>query len=439
MDFQTLVNSKIGIYGLGMSGRSSFNFLKKFSTDIILGDDNDQPNEVTPLSSPLWKERDILILAPGITLYGDNKHEIVKIAEANNISIISDLDVLYLYKPNAKYIGITGTNGKSTVVTFIDHVLNKNKKNFCLVGNIGIPALDKADEECAGYVIEISSFQLDLVKYLKFDTSAVINIEPDHIDRHGNFQCYKEAKLKLIESTKDKKNAFIGIDSGGSQELPTNFENLQTCSQKEKSANFYLNAGIIYHNGKELVTLPENNIIPENLLISFALLYNYGLSLEEITSNITNFQGLAHRSQLVYKDKDFIIINDSKATNLHAAMSSIRNYQNIIWLAGGIFKEEDFGMFDLDFLKNIKLAYFFGRDADKFCQYFTNILPYEKVETVFDAVKNIADKIDILKPATILLSPACASLDQFASFADRGLKFTKYAEEEIVSKLKEKE
>ena len=426
-------NKKIGIFGLGISGISSFDFLQENAQKIICWDDSEtnrnkvEQQYLLPLSDPVWQTLDMIIISPGIP----GSHAIFSLASKYNILISSDIELFLETNYDSEIIVITGTNGKSTVTSLIGHILQESKLDYHIGGNIGLPVLS-LPQHAKGYILELSSFQLDLLSSMNPTIAVLLNLTPDHLDRHGTYAAYCQAKekallgdgLKIIgTNSEDSKKLYNKlINSGEKNIIPINLLTGIYCDSKKLIDNFF---DIKSYNLSELKNLSGQHNY-ENIASAFAVCRALGVDGKTIIKHISSFKGLAHRMQFIGTHKHISFYNDSKATNVSAAIASLSALDNIFWLAGGVFKEDNLLACD-NFLKNIKKAYLFGKSRVLFKEYLEGKIDYiscETMEEAFNAAVN--DAILEKKPANILLAPACASFDQFNNFEDRGNKFINF-------------
>lgn len=446
----------IGIYGLGITGESSYRYLKNLNCDIIAWDDNIENREQFNVNNPSsqlvdinkdeWLKINLLILSPGVPLKFPTPHQVVKIALENNIEIITDIDLLYLTNPNAKYIGITGTNGKSTTAALVHHILKQNDLNYELGGNIGVPVLS-TNLSSKGYVLELSSFQIDLLKYIRLDLAILLNITADHLDRHGTMENYIQAKEKIFSYLSLDSTAIVGIDNENSRNVYYNLKNnidaklknFSTLNLQFKDINLDVkingNMLVDYSTNKSYM-LPENiylvgNHNKENITAAYITCKEIGIAPESFISNLKSFVGLDHRMQFIKTLANISFYNDSKATNAEASIPALKTLENIYWLAGGVSK--DGGIENIvPHLKNVKKAFLFGQAKNIFAKTLTKtIVSYTLCEDLEDAlVKSIEDARKEKDNINILLSPSCASFDQFKNFEHRGNVF-----KELINKM----
>jgi UDP-N-acetylmuramoylalanine--D-glutamate ligase len=407
-------NKKFGVFGLGLSGLATMKYLKDRKADFIAYDDKIHQIQgfdkyLTDLTDPRWSKLDYLILSPGIPLYFPKPHQVVELARSNNAKIICDIELLYLDNPNAYFIGITGTNGKSTTTALITHILNYNGKKAIAAGNIGTPVLsiDNRSNDLI-FVIEASSFQLDLLDQTKFNIALLLNITPDHLDRHGNMENYAKSKYRIFAHQTDEDHAIIHKD------LP----------QITNSSSF---------SEEENYSLPKNNSLlgkhnQQNAVAAISCCLKYGLKLKEIIAALDSFIGLKHRMQYLGTYNGITFINDSKATNADSTAKALASFDDIIWIVGGVQKEG--GITSLkEFFPKVKKALLIGKSSDDFARTCDGIIPWEQCDNLENAF-NIAYKIAV-PGDVVLLSPACASYDQWKNFEERGEAFIRLFQENL--------
>ncbi|GAB4167737.1 MAG: UDP-N-acetylmuramoyl-L-alanine--D-glutamate ligase [Rickettsiaceae bacterium] len=439
MKLTSQAGKKIGIFGLGLTGHSTYEALKGVAETVVCWDDSASNRQVfsseygneclKDLSHNVWTTLDKIIISPGVP----SSHEVFLLAKGYNILISSDIQLFLEQNPNSKIVAVTGTNGKSTTVALIGHILRENELDYHIGGNIGLPAL-RLPENAQGYVLELSSFQLDLLDRFNPDIAVLLNITPDHLDRHGTFEKYCQAKFKAFQGDGIK---VIGIDNDKSKEFYTHLKiygdekvipissNLYrhgiSCDQHQIVDRFF-NRGS--YGLRKLNNLPGAHN-RENIAASFAVCRALGLMPKEIIEHLLTFKGLAHRMQYLGTKDGISYYNDSKATNATSALCSLSALDNIFWLAGGIFKEDTL-LPIAPALKNIKKAYLFGQSKMIFAEYLKNKVEYELCTNMEEAFqKATSDALLIHSKANILLAPACASFDQFKNFEDRGNQFIK--------------
>ena len=416
------IKKKILIYGLGKSGFSSYKFLKNKNT-LNIFDDNKILNQNSDIKKKLIKYNDIrnkdfdyIILSPGINI---NNCLLKKYLFRNLKKIRTDLDIFYsLYNKN-KNITITGTNGKSTTVQILYEILKKQKFDVRLVGNIGNPILlEKKITKNTLFVIEASSYQLEYSKFFKSNFGAILNITPDHLERHKTLKKYIEAKFKLIENQTSKDFAFL---------------NIQDLHIKKTLKKKNIHSKVIKVNPKidskflkkinNRYFLTDGN--KENLAFVIEILKKFNINKKIFIKTLKKFHGLKYRQQIIYKSKKFTIINDSKATSFSSSISLLKSLSNVYWIVGGLAKKGDKFFLSKNNCKTFKV-YIFGKDRKFFhnklkkymiAQSFKKLEPL--LRKVFLDIKNEKNDEDQI----ILFSPAAASFDNFKNFEERGKYF----------------
>ena len=422
-------NKKFGIFGLGLSGLATMKYLAKKQANFIAFDDGELTvakiranypqfaNNLCDLDDLAWQEIDYLILSPGIPLTYPSPHKIVKIAQKAGAKIICDIELFYLDNQQDCFIGITGTNGKSTTTSLITHILKYNGLNATACGNIGIPVLDiETDKKDNIFVIEASSFQLDLLDKTKFNIALLLNITPDHLDRHGNIENYCKSKYRIFSHQDEQEYAIINAN------LST--ENRMITFSEDGPADISVIDNILNFEGK-LYPLPINNSLlgrhnQQNLAISIACCLKVGLNIEEIIAAIPSFIGLKHRMQYLGDHNNVTFINDSKATNADSSAKALASFDNIIWIAGGVPKEGGIETLK-EYFPKIKQVLLIGEAQNQFAQTCGDLVAWQKCDTLANAFTiacSIAKAGDV-----VLLSPACASYDQWKNFEARGDAF----------------
>ncbi|MES2214882.1 MAG: UDP-N-acetylmuramoyl-L-alanine--D-glutamate ligase [Pseudomonadota bacterium] len=423
---------KIGVFGLARTGTAAYVALKEVAK-VICFDDNasnrkafestygDSASALLDIEDTAWRHLDYIILSPGVPLHFPVPHRIVSLAKEYNIPLISDIEVLFRTLSKKNYIGVTGTNGKSTTTALIGHILGKD---FEVGGNIGIPAL-ALQEEARGFILELSSYQLDLLYDFKPKVAVLLNITPDHIERHGSLEGYIESKKRIWQNMGEGDALVIGVD------------NDVTCSIHKQ----LLREGVAFELipisiNKDSTDLPCNNFLQglhnkENTLAAYATAKALGYSDEYIRSKIESFEGLKHRMQFVGTYKNISFYNDSKATNAESASKSIGSLENIYWIAGGVAKEGGIESL-VPLFSRISKAYLYGEAREVFAKTLegrVNFVICNSMQEAFDLA--LKDALHSNACANILLAPACASFDQFKDFEERGEVFISLARKVI--------
>ena len=422
-------NKKFGILGLGISGVACYKKLLGKVSKILFFDDNcdslkkfkeiHSDEDIKSIHDPSWTDLDLILISPGIPIKYPYPHTIIEIAKKNNIEIIGDIDLLYLENPKKKFIAVTGTNGKSTIASFIYHIAKQAGLNYALCGNIGIPALS-LEGNYDGYIIELSSFQLELIKYLKLDIAIISNITEDHLDRYKNLDSYVAAKMKIFDICNGDK--IIGMDSEIVERI--DFSKIKNLYKIFKKNDRF----IIEYDSKPIIefrdSLLANKILTQNYIYSYIAMKCIGLNEKEIFQNATSFKALKHRMEFIGDYRGINFYNDSKATNVSSAIAAISSLDNIYLLAGGISKGVSYKELE-KYLANIKKLYLFGQSKYEIASFFQSKIEISICENMRSACQmalNDAMANDSTSK-NILLAPMCSSFDQFKNFEDRGDKF----------------
>tara|TARA_Y100000590_G_scaffold424729_1_gene531958 strand:+ start:373 stop:1440 length:1068 start_codon:yes stop_codon:yes gene_type:complete len=340
--------------------------------------------------------------------------------------IITEFDIFYLMFSKNKKIAITGTNGKSTTCQMLYEIFKFNNFDVRLVGNIGNPPLlEKKIKKHTIFIIEVSSYQIHYSKYFKSDHAAILNLNPDHLERHGNINDYAKIKLKLIynqdknkESYIEKKNPFI-IKNILTKKIKSNVNKLSYSKEiffKDRIKNFYL--------------LDKNNL--NNIHFIYSICRKFRISNKKIFQPLNRFKGLKFRKQIIYNRNNLKIINDSKSTSFSATIGLLSSYKNIYWIVGGKFKKGDKFNLHRKYYKNI-FAYITGLNKNYFIRQFKNKIRCKYIKNLKNLILNIKEDIKYDSNSKIILfSPSAASFDQFKNFEERGEYFNKLVRKYIL-------
>lgn len=444
----TFQGKRVGLFGLGGSGLTTARALLEGGAEVIADDDNPDRREaaqqagvpVGALRDADWSGLAALVLAPGVPLTHPEPHWSVRLAQANGVETIGDIELFCRERaarsPDATLIAITGTNGKSTTTALIGHVLGTAGRDPQVGGNIGRAALDlAAPAPGSTHVIECSSYQIDLAPGLNPTIGLLLNITPDHLDRHGTMENYAAIKERLVAAS---DLAVVGVDDGYCASVA---DRLERAGHKvvRISAEMPLSKGVQFDppvlteltDGARTVVADLSGVGSlrgrhngQNAAAAFVACRAAGLSVAQIVAGLKSFPGLAHRMEEIGKIGHVLFVNDSKATNAEAAERALLSFDRIYWLAGGRMK--DGGITALvPYAERIAGAYLFGEAKETFRQTLDGYCP----TAVFDgmdgalAAAHADASADPAREAVVLLSPACASFDQFASFEARGDAF----------------
>ncbi|MCE2516845.1 MAG: UDP-N-acetylmuramoyl-L-alanine--D-glutamate ligase [Alphaproteobacteria bacterium] len=412
----------LAVLGLSRSGMASVAALVAAGARVYAHDDRNSPDlpqgvkRAAPAEWP-WDELTAMVISPGIPHLHPAPHVAAAMAAEHHVPVISDIDLLMQAKPQARVIGITGTNGKSTVVTLIKHILDSQGMATALGGNIGTPVLALDDPGKDGVIIlELSSYQLETCPNLSLDAGAVINITPDHLDRHGGWDGYVAAKANLARAVKPGGMLVLGDDPAAS-----------SLAKSSLAASSLAQAVIARHDNAldrtdcPDLTGPHN---AANTEIATLIAGHFGITREDVAHGLPRFKGLAHRMETIATSGAIRFVNDSKATNGDAAAEALKSFDAIYWIAGGTSKDGGLGP-AINQLDAVKCAYLIGDSAENFATELTGKCRHQLCGTLSQAAAAAYHDAQRTSPdgATILLSPAAASFDQFTSFEHRGDTF----------------
>jgi UDP-N-acetylmuramoylalanine--D-glutamate ligase len=395
---------------------------------------------VSDLNTIDFHTLDCLILSPGVPLTHPEPHWTVEKARLAHIDVIGDTEVFQreVSGSGAHVVAITGTNGKSTTTALIGHIFSAAGCDVDVGGNIGTAVcLMREPVKDRIFVLELSSFQIDLMPSLKPDVGILTNLTPDHLDRHGTMEHYAEVKSRMFSRQAKGDVALVGVDdewcariADGVQRGPA----LHRVSvERDLTDGISAAAGILQDrmNG-ELVSEIDLRAMPalkgvhnwQNACMAYGAAKALGLTVAQITAGMKSFPGLAHRMQEVGHIGSIAFVNDSKATNADAAAKALASFENIYWIAGGVPKAG--GIESLaGFFPRIAKAYLIGEAAPEFAKTLEGRVPYEMCETLDRAVAAAARDAK----GVVLLSPACASFDHYRNFEIRGDAFVKLVSE----------
>jgi UDP-N-acetylmuramoylalanine--D-glutamate ligase len=444
----------VAVFGLARTGLAAALALTAGGARVHAWDDSDKARAaavaagvpVSDINSRDWRTFAALVLSPGVPLTFPEPHRVVTLAEATGVPIISDIE-LFARAVNAlpaaqrpKLIGVTGTNGKSTTSALIAHILKEAGKDVRLGGNIGAAMLDLPPlHACAYYVIELSSYQLDLTSSLRLDAAIWLNLTPDHLDRHGNMEAYAAAKKRVFLNQGAGDWAIIGVDDLHCAKVCTELTRQNIQHVAPISAGQALGRGVCALDGKIVDALSGRGEIvadlskapalagkhnAQNAAAAYAATRALGIDPRVIAQAMTTFAGLPHRLERVATVDGVRFINDSKATNANAAAQALAVYPRVYWIAGGVAKEG--GIEDLEpFFSRIVRAYLIGQSAGDMSDVLRGKVQVTMagqldvaVQAAFDDARASGEPHPV-----VLLSPACASFDQFRSYEDRGDQF----------------
>ena len=443
----TFAGKTVALFGLGGSGLATALALKEGGTHVIACDDNPAKMdgakakgiETGDLRKADWSRFSSLILSPGVPLTHPEPHWSAKLAKEAGVEIIGDIELFCRERakiaPNAPFVAITGTNGKSTTTALVAHILREAGRDVQMGGNIGTAILSlEPPAEDRIHVIECSSFQIDLTPSLAPTIGVHLNLSPDHIDRHGTMELYAAIKERLVAKA---GLAVVGVDDPMSRAIA------EACEAKGVNVARIsvepLGSTGVFADGETLVGVTVSDAAPlaslsgivslrgahnaQNAAAAVAIALALNVSPEKIRSGLSSFPGLPHRMEEVGRIDDVLFINDSKATNADSTEKALKSFDEIFWILGGKAKEGGIESLTSYFPK-IRKAYLIGAAADEFAETLGPDVAHVQCGTLDRAVAQAAADAQVLKtPAVVLLSPACASYDQFPNYEVRGNHF----------------
>jgi len=440
---------KVAVFGLARTGLSAIASLTAGGAEVIAWDDNSAARdlggqagaEILPWREWAWTSIAALVLSPGVPLTHPRPHEVVQHAMRAGVKVIGDVELFAreirpdaAKKGRAPVIAITGTNGKSTTTALIGHILASNGFDAQVGGNIGKAVLDLNPPTARTvYVIEMSSFQIDLAPGLYPDVGVLSNLSPDHLDRHGGMENYAAIKARLMRAVSKDGQTVIGVDDELSSAILTS---LAGGNAVPVSVGKVLGRGVFAVDGAlydartgaaaKVMVLEDAKALPgthnwQNAALAYAAAKVFVKDARAIAAAIASFPGLAHRMEAVGSIGKSSFVNDSKATNADAAAKALSVYPDIFWIAGG--KPKAGGIESLSpWFGRVRRAYLIGEAAHEFARTLDGKAPYVMAGTLEKAVElAAADAEASTAPApVVLLSPASASYDQFKDFEQRG-------------------
>ncbi|HAT08450.1 MAG TPA: UDP-N-acetylmuramoyl-L-alanine--D-glutamate ligase [Rhodobiaceae bacterium] len=441
-------SGETAIFGLGRSGLAAVAALCAAGNRVVAWDDAEAPRAIAAeLGADIrdltqdFGATERLIVSPGVPLTHPEPHGVIAAARAANAEIWGDMDLFANalahgdLREAVTLIGITGTNGKSTTTALVTHMLETAGHKAHQGGNIGTPVLELPLEKGAAYVLELSSYQLDLNRRFGVDIGVWLNLTPDHLDRHGDMAGYAAAKAQLFADGKAAQARIVGIDDAHMRALADNLAQdglpLMTLGAQNADLIYLANA---FEDGSENISLADCPALSgahnaQNAAAAFAVGQNIGLTQTQILAAFRSFGGMPHRLQMIADYQAIKFVNDSKATNVEATRHALAAFDNIYWIVGGRAKMDADGRSGLDMLNphfgNVRGAYLIGEAAQAFASALADNMPITVSGTLDQAVADAAmqAKSDHLEAPVVLLSPACASFDQFEDFEARGDAF----------------
>jgi UDP-N-acetylmuramoylalanine--D-glutamate ligase len=447
----TFAGKKLALFGLGASGLASASALLAGGADVIGWDDNpDTVARATSAGIPTadlrhidWSRISALVLAPGVPLTHPAPHWSAGLAQAAAVEVIGDIELFCrerrAHTPDAPFVAITGTNGKSTTTALTGHLLGLAGRDPQVGGNIGTAILS-LEPPCTGrvHVIEVSSYQIDLAPTLDPSVGILINVTEDHLDRHGTLREYAAVKERLVAGVQENGTAVVGVDDNWCAAAADRIERagkrvVRVSVRRPLADGLYVEAqqimqaaggsarAIVHIGGIGALRGVHN---AQNAACATAAALALGLSPEAIQQGLVSFPGLAHRMEQVGRLGRVLFVNDSKATNSDSTAQALACFSDMFWIAGGKPKTGGIGAL-AGFFPRIRKAYLIGEAAAGFAQELDGHVPHVVAGTLDRAVELAASDAAAsdVKDPVVLLSPACASFDQYRNFEIRGDKF----------------
>lgn len=461
LDFSFLRGRRLAVMGLARSGLAAAKALMAGGADVLAWDDGAAGQQAARAAGiPLVNLHtaslmgvDALVLSPGIPHTHPAPHPVAARARAAGVPIIGDIELLARANRHCGYVGITGTNGKSTTTALTGHILACAGRPLAVGGNLGIPVLTFPALPPEGvYVLEMSSYQLELTPSLGFDAAILLNITPDHLDRHGGMDGYIAAKRLIFQTgARDPlagpAAAILGVDEPYTAAMADSLEAeggrriIRVSAERAVAGGVHAADGVLIDDSEgralTVIDLRDCPALPgrhnwQNACAAYAATRAMGVEPAVIADAMRGFPGLAHRQQAVATLNGVRFVNDSKATNADAASKALGCYEGIYWIVGG--KPKEGGLEGLQpFLPRIRHAFLIGESTEAFAQWLDqqpDRPPYSRCDTLDRAVPAaytlaVADRQagGGADAATVLLSPACASFDQYPNFEVRGDAF----------------
>jgi UDP-N-acetylmuramoylalanine--D-glutamate ligase len=408
------------VYGLARSGLATVEALLASGASVTAWDAKEEARAKAPTGTTIanldeadLSQFDSLVVTPGLPI---NRHPIAQRARDAGVEIIGDIELFARARaelPPHKVVGITGTNGKSTTTALIHHILKTAGVPATMGGNIGLPILAQDPLPEGGvYVLELSSYQIDLTTSLDCDVAVLLNITPDHLDRYDGFEAYRQSKLRLFEMQSPKRIAVYDFDSEEGREVE---------AIRGDAGGFWFTDDPVGYlaNCRDWPALqgPHNR---QNASAAIMTCNALGLNESAITEGLRTYPGLPHRMERVREKDAVLFVNDSKATNPTATAPALAAFASIRWILGGQAKTDNLDECAPHFA-HVRSAYTIGEAGELFAKLLAPHMPVTNSETLENAVNHAAR--DSQAGDTVLLSPACASFDQFRDFEQRGDRF----------------
>jgi UDP-N-acetylmuramoylalanine--D-glutamate ligase len=413
---------KYAVLGLARSGRAGVEALVASGARVLAWDNRPEARdaaaeraEIADLMAVDLAGFDGIVVSPGVPL---NRHPIAAKAREAGVPIIGDIELFALARPSLpphKVVGITGTNGKSTTTALIHHILRTAGIPATMAGNIGNPILAQDPLPAGGvYVLELSSYQLDLTHSLDCDVAVLLNVTPDHLDRYDSFEAYRNSKLRLFRMQSSGHTGVVGIDDPALKAMAMDMVG------GPGSFAWIRSADVSDHPHRSRWPALQGPHNAQNVAAALAAAADLGVHYDVRTAALETFPGLPHRMELVGEKDGIRYINDSKATNADAAAPALAAFPAVHWILGGLAKTDNLGPCEAQ-LGHVRAAYTIGEAGPLFARLLEGKVAVRQCEMLIEAVQCAADAA--APGEVVLLSPACASFDQFRDYEARGEAF----------------
>ncbi len=414
-------NRKFALLGLARSGLAAAQALHAGGAQVLAWDQNeaarDSATGIATIADPLEADLsgyDGIVVSPGVPI---NRHPIADKARTSGVPLIGDIELFAMARPALpahRVIGITGTNGKSTTTALVHHLLKSAAIPVRMAGNIGLPILSQNPLAAGGvYVLELSSYQIDLTHNLACEAATLINLSPDHLDRYDGYDGYVASKARLFDMQTAKQHSIFGDGDADTRRI---YE--AVLAKRGADVVHLANTSDVQGQPDWPSLQGPHNL--QNVAVAIGLVEALGVKESQWRPALTTFKGLAHRMEIVAKKNGVLFVNDSKATNPASTAPALAAYPRVHWIVGGLPKGEDLNECAPNFGHVVK-AYTIGEAGPLFAKLLEPHLPVERCEMMGSAVHSAASQA--LPGDVILLSPACASFDQFKDFEARGDAF----------------
>jgi UDP-N-acetylmuramoylalanine--D-glutamate ligase len=436
----------VAVLGLARTGLAAAAALRAGGARVHAWDDAAPRREAAaaegiPIAEPAgldWRRMAALVMSPGIPHTHPKPHPAAAAARKAKVPLVGDIELLVRSAPAARYVAVTGTNGKSTTTALIGHILKESGREVAVGGNLGTPVLSFAPLGKDGiYVLEMSSYQLELTRSLACEVAVLLNVTPDHLERHSGMAGYIAAKERIFANQRPTQAAVVGMDDeicrgiAGKLRKETRQAVVPISGDRAVEGGVYVADGVMTDasgaRATRVMDMGKASRLPgrhnwQNAAAAFAAARRVGIPADAAAAGIESFPGLAHRQELIATIDGVRYVNDSKATNADAAARALVCYDAIYWIAGGVPKAG--GIEPLRALfPRIRRAFLIGEAAESFAHTLGNAVPHTRSGDLATAVAEARTAVRAGDSAVVLLSPACASFDQFADFEARGEAF----------------